>query len=106
MSANNYRLCPKCRSVELRELDSFRNKVDQSYGKIPLEDFEKMRKEQKEREEKFSNPEEEKMTLREDWEIRMDESGEFRLRYNCQCSQCGFSFEYQHSEQCDLDRDW
>ena len=87
MSANNWRVCPKClqsRSKERAEVEATMHEV---YGKAPLAEFEELKK-------KLDTltvtnmPE----SLREDWELHTNGLGIFFVNYGCYCEECGFKF--------------
>ena len=38
-------------------------------------------------------------TMREDYEIWMDKEGFFEVTYSAHCTQCEFSFSFEHSDR-------
>jgi len=93
MSADNWRICPKClenvstgRSVAIE-------KAKASYGTVPLEDFQKAMDKAK------ALPQEPDDTLREDYELGVDEDGVFFVNYSCSCHYCGFSFKFKTTQK-------
>jgi len=79
MSADNWSVCPKCNKENVK-------KIQDSYGKIPPEEYLKLINETKGPYEKF--------TLREDYSIHTREDGTFRIVYDCHCKKCGWGFEF------------
>lgn len=70
MSADAWRVCPKCLS-EKRIVDT-----------------------------RVLNPNDElPNTLREDCEQFMNEGGEYECYYRCHCQVCGFSWSFEHKEK-------
>ncbi len=89
MGADNWAKCPKCQQLKEQRL----NKVNESYGQVPPEDYLRL---VKEAEETGIHPRGRTDTpMREDWEIGTDESGIFSIDYSCHCDACGFEFEYK-----------
>jgi len=79
MSADNWRICPKCHknTVPL---------IKPEYGVVSEAEYlEAIKKE----------PEPEEENLREDWDIGIDEDGSFFVNYSCFCELCGFRFEFE-----------
>lgn len=94
MSADAWRVCPKCSAsiVSKRELAII--EADSQYGKIPVNQWTKLH------DDAHSMPvKETEETLREDYEIFTDESGKFYVGYHCSCKICGFAYKFKHEEQ-------
>jgi len=89
MSADNWGICPSCYNKALQSKNADRKTVEESYGKISLEDFNKMFKEAARKVEP-----EDFRTLREDYEIGVDREGTFEVTYSGHCSECGFIFRF------------
>lgn len=85
MSADAWRVCPKC-------LNKAQKKKESSYGKVSEEEYLRVLLEL----DNLENHETE--TLREDYEIFTDEDGLFYVSYSCSCSVCHFHFEYKHKK--------
>lgn len=90
VSADNWSLCPKCKS----EADEKHRKqilsAGEAYGKVEPEEYLRL----------IVSAEVEinhENTLREDYELGVDEDGYFTVVYRCSC-QCGFSYMYRHEE--------
>lgn len=90
MSANNWTICPKCEAEESKNAKEFSKKVEEAYGKVPVNEYLKMR-------EQYIEPTLDS-TLREDYEVGVWE-GVFEVSYRCYCNICGYSFEYKHKQQ-------
>lgn len=88
MSADAWRICPKCKHEAESNRDTRILECSKSHGKIPalqyLADLEVANK-----------PVELEETLREDYEVFTDESGNFYFSYGCRCQNCDF----HHSEK-------
>lgn len=87
MSADNWRVCPKCKKTN--------ESKGSLYGKVSEEEYLDSLNQLKVDEE----------TLREDYEIGIDERGEFYVDYSCRCQTCGFGFHYKHSQMLELTED-
>lgn len=97
MSAKNWSICPQC---EERAHAERRNKIitlKQSYGTVPLEDFERQLDEAR------AVPVL-KETMREDWSIGVNHNGGFHVRYRCSCEECGFTFAFDHTQPVPMKR--
>jgi hypothetical protein len=97
MSADAWRVCPKCEVKREREIEEGWSKVEAAYGKIHSEEYIRLISEQNQRE-TAEGPH----TLREDYSIWMNEDGEFRVSYRGECDVCGFLFEYEFSQHVPL----
>jgi hypothetical protein len=82
MSADAWRVCPKC-------LQKAETKRESSYGKVTEEEYLRICLEL----DSFENGDTE--TLREDYECWTDEGGTFRVSYSCSCSVCKLHYEYK-----------
>lgn len=93
MSADAWRICPKC-SVSIaskRELALI--EADSQYGKIPVNQWTKLH------DDAHSMPiKQTEETLREDYEIYTDESGTFHVDYHCGCTICGFRHNFKYEQ--------
>lgn len=85
MSANNWRVCPRCK----RQKDEEQGKVEDMYGKVSAAQYAQLLAESK-KSPRLSE------SLREDWEIGTDTEGNFYVYYGCSCDHCGFSHEFNH----------
>lgn len=93
MSADNWTICPKCHEEHEKKLIEFDDQVTKAYGKVPPDEYERLRKERAQLETQ-AEPE----TLREDYEQGILE-GEYYLRYSGHCNVCGFDFQKSIDEQ-------
>ena len=85
MSADAWRVCPKC-------LRSSEKKKELSYGKVSEEEYLRILVELD------SLKDDDTQTLREDYEMFTDSDGVFYLKYSCSCSVCHFHFEYTYQK--------
>lgn len=92
MSADAWRFCPKCMKDNLDKNRKQREDLENSYGKVPIEEYERLK-------DKYNTKVEEYETLREDYEISTEVDGTFEVSYVCSCSVCGFSFQFNHKEK-------
>ena len=92
MSANNWRICPKCKVVDDAARTNQADLIGHSYGKASKSEYEKLCNELKD----WPDLEE---SLREDWELGTGQTGAFYVSYHCQCQQCGFKHSFKHEEQ-------
>lgn len=97
MSADNWTTCPRCADHRKQALVARVAEVSASYGKVPVEDFDRMRQELD-----AQKREPLKETFREDYEIYGAEDGEVEVRYAGRCSECSLALEFAHSHPLDL----
>ena len=91
MSADAWRVCPKCKHrAEVARNEKIK-KADAAYGRITPDEWKRMNDD-------ANKPIKLGETFREDYEILMDESGEFSIRYSGRCTKCGWGHEFDHSE--------
>jgi len=91
MSADNWRVCPRCKRQLGQEMEDLAKKLVASYGKVPESEYLEILAH-------ISEPRELDETLREDYEQFISEDGYYRVVYSCHCSKCGFSFKFKHGE--------
>ena len=94
MSADNWRVCPKCKVKHDKSIEASEKKLNASYGKVDANEFLKAKMSHDELAAKKLDS-----TLREDYEIGTDEDGEFFVSYGCSCSACQWNYEYNHKAQ-------
>jgi ribosomal protein S27AE len=97
MSADNWRICPRCKIRAAEKAAKMYADATAAYGKVDPEMYlEKLKEAQV-----FGveSPEE---TLREDYEIYIDEDGEFFVSYRGGCDKCGLVFSFKHEDQVPL----
>jgi len=92
MSADRWTICPKCEIEETRAAKEFSKKVEDSYGKVPAEEYLEMKMKEQDIEPILE------ATLREDYEIGVRE-GALEVSYTCSCNVCRFSFEHRYQQQ-------
>lgn len=90
MSADNWRVCPRCQANKNRNLAEEMNKVAASYGKVPPSEYVESMK-------RFGAEQPIELTLREEYELGMTENGTVYISYACAC-ECGFGFSFKHAE--------
>jgi hypothetical protein len=93
MSADNWRVCPKCEGNAKLARAKREQTVKDAYGKVPIEEYEKMMADLK-KEKSYLDE-----TLREDYEILITKEGKFYVDYGASCTTCNFSFNFKHEEQ-------
>jgi len=95
MSADNWGICPKCRSEAIRKAEAADKATRAKYGKISAQLYEDsmaavrllMRKAESD----------EPRTLREDYELGIDSEGAFEINYRASCQTCDFKFSFKHT---------
>lgn len=89
MSADNWAVCPKCLSAAQKAHDEEAAKVYEQYGKVPPDEFDRLRAElQPVDPDTFR-------TFREDYEFYGAEEGEIHARYKGSCDGCGLSVDLE-----------
>jgi hypothetical protein len=96
MSADAWRVCPKCKVKHDKAKAEAAEAAKQAYGKVTVAEFDVLRK----RAECFPN---QLQKFTEYYEIYMDKDGTFNIRYDGECEECGFRFEFKHQEKVSLD---
>lgn len=95
MSADNWGTCPRCRKLAIAKRAARQEEIEQSYGKVPADQYRAMMKEIAESEIAGELDD----TLREDYEMGITAAGKFRVIYQGRCEACGFTFAFKHEEQ-------
>lgn len=93
MYAMNFLSCPNCRKIEKENDEAEQKKIDDLYGKIPVEEWLKMRDEYMNR-----TPVAAKTSLREEFDLFGADAGTFSLNYRCECTVCGMKFSHTCNE--------
>jgi hypothetical protein len=93
MSANNWRVCPKCKAEMTAKRERTIAKARAMYGKVTSEAYERAIKSA----EAFS-AEPNVELLREDWELYTDKDGVFHVAYRASCSHCGLNFQFRDTK--------
>lgn len=89
MSADSWRVCPRCRQKELDRLGELSERVSAGYGVLPIEEFDALRSEL------AKGIDERKIqTFREDYEFYGAESGEVKYSYSGHCQVCGLGVDF------------
>lgn len=91
MSADNWRQCPKCLAKRAEEIESERERVGHSYGRVNAEHYAANRQHLAQLE-TSTVPDD----LREDYEIGITEAGKFYATYRGACDKCKFEFNFDH----------
>lgn len=89
MSADNWAVCPRCAKRHEAALVEGSERVAEAYGKVTVEEWDRMRAEQREAEQKV--PE---RTFREDYEFYGAEDGEVVANYSGSCTACGLTLNF------------
>lgn len=92
MSADNWRICPKCTGINEAAYEASRKEITESYGKVSAEEYLRLVS-------IAPKPPIHLETLREDYEIGTFEDGEFLVNYSCYCSACKFEFSFKHKQK-------
>lgn len=91
MSANNYRLCPRCVRRAVAKQKEKRDRAEAAYGQVPAAEYCQLAAE-------ADRDPTEKMpaNFREDYQIATSERGVFFVRYHGECSLCDLAFSFSH----------
>lgn len=98
MGADNWAICPRCKSKHDEDAAKPTDAVAKSYGKVPASEY-------------LANIEKAKCekpletSMREDWECGMDEDGNAVVYYGCSCD-CGFGYRFRHEVKVPLSATW
>lgn len=92
MSANNWRVCPRCKRQNDEERAKEQAEVEGQYGKVPAAEYTRLLEKSKKRSPTICE------NLREDWEIGIDQDGTFFVIYHCSCDVCDLNFTFRHKE--------
>ncbi len=92
MSADRWGECPQCKKRATVVCTQRQQKAIEAYGKVPPEEYEKLRQD-------AIKPVEDNDTFREDYEIGLHKDGTFRVNYKGRCNACGSGFEFKHEEK-------
>jgi hypothetical protein len=98
MSADNWTTCPRCTKAHEAAIDKREKAVADSYGKVPVEEFDRARQEVDSLKATRLD-----VTFREDYEIYGAEDGEVTVAYSGRCSQCGLGVKFSHVHPLDVD---
>ena len=94
MSADNWRICPKCLQDEREKLAKLQKKAAESYGKLSSDKWVILNQEA------MADPEEKlEETLREDYWQGVNADGVYGACYSCYCTVCGWKWDYKFDAQ-------
>jgi len=93
MSADNWKMCPKCNEKALQEIAEMETLAKEKYGKISLTEYEKLKMDLNEKRSTITNDSGNE-TLREDYETYSD-GYNLHINYGCSCEVCGFTFTFE-----------
>ena len=96
MSASNWAVCPRCVIRATRDHDQRLGAVMDTYGTVPVEDFDRARSQIEE-----VHPQD-YATFREDYEIYGAATGVVTVSYGGSCSTCGLSLSFKHEHPLDV----
>jgi hypothetical protein len=100
VSADNWARCPRCTAWELARLDSETVKIQQLYGAVSVEEFNKASDALADDRAAF---ERRSANFREDYEIYGAESGSVTVSYSGSCEDCGLSLHFQEEHEIPLE---
>lgn len=92
MSASNWAMCRNC----IDKYNKEKKRVDDLYGRVPLEEYKRLTKEIP------PNPEVLENSLREDYEIGIDITGKFFVSYLASCENCEFEYRFKRYEDTNI----
>ena len=96
MSADNWARCPRCLQDAENALAAQGAEVDAAYGKVSVEEFDRMR-DALYRAREHINGENAYRSFREDYEITGAENGEVEVTYSGECNKCGLKLKFNDS---------
>lgn len=94
MSADNWARCPRCTRIGTAQLKAREEEVQESYGKVPVDEFDEARRKLAIDRKVFENRE---RTFREDYEFYGAEEGIVTTDYSGLCSKCGLKLKFRES---------
>ena len=92
MSADAWRICPKCNQEAVKTRGESIARAQSQYGKIAEPAYRKLIA-------RAESPIELDQMYREDFQIRMNEDGTFEVSYSGHCRECGFEHSFKHEEK-------
>lgn len=92
MSADSWTYCLKCRRDSEALISDGLEKLRAQYGKIPEADYLATANALADDAERLP-----RSTLKENYQVGIDED-RFLVKYRASCTECGFSFEFDHNE--------
>ena len=91
MSADAWSICPACAIVRKETIEFSARQIEESYGKVSVETFDKMREDHF----RLLKGHGRENTLREDYEFYRD-GFILYISYHAECSECGYKQVYRH----------
>lgn len=91
MSADNWRVCPKCEAKVQAHQATLRERAEKAYGKVPPEQYLDMLK-------NVDDDPKLPIDLREDYELGID-GHRFYVSYHAQCITCGWTYEFSYEKK-------
>lgn len=92
MSADNWTTCPQCQDRKNKEVQEKTDRIAAQYGKVSAAEWEGLSRQARNLTQ-FTHS-----TLREDFHIGIDTRGEFEVRYEAGCTECGWGYTYPRVE--------
>lgn len=92
MSADHWRICPRCEKKRKEQIIEHAKNVKEGYGILSKNEY-------LEAIQYSESKEEGKPTLREDFEIFTDTDGLFYVKYTCYCTECHFIFSFNYEKE-------
>lgn len=96
MSADNWRVCPKCLKNDLLDAEAEKKQAKEAYGKVNEVEYLAIKNRAENRSKITAE------NLREDYGIGMGTDGSFVVEYRCSCDVCGFTFNYEYEKKVKL----
>jgi hypothetical protein len=93
MSADRWAVCPRCNNAWLTELTRCGAEVEAAYGKVPADEYERLRSAVRAQAGKHLDE-----TFREDYEIGIDGSA-FVVSYHGKCTTCGLRHKFERRDE-------
>lgn len=88
MSADRWSECPLC----IKNKAPTRELMEEKYGKIPIEEYEKLQKEVKESYASYGDT-----PVREDYCIDIDKNGLLNINYSAECMRCRATWSFHQN---------
>lgn len=91
MSADNWRVCPRCMRRKEKAQEEMVREVAESYGKVPADLYLLKCK-------KAADGFEIQCAYREDYELGTSEDGKLYVIYHGWCQDCGYGVDFRHEQ--------
>lgn len=89
MGADRWSVCPRCFDMATAQMEAARGELAAAYGKVPAEEYERLRK-------LAETDIEHDDTVREDWDIYGFDEGVIHVGYLGRCKTCGLEAKIQY----------